>query len=274
MYSAVGPRRLSWAVVDLFGVLDGARPLLTLLPEFSMAYMEQSSSIQASHTGSTQSRNQITLRFAVNVDLPAASQLTISGVRSTLSLGPSISISSAPAVFQASATWSNSLGQLSTVSTSSTIAKGTVVEIKFMLNNPVLAQNSPDISVLIRAYFHGDNTLTPIGPTSVDKGQDKHAPLQIDSAFLAKSIRQTNSLYNALNEIFITLAVNVNLIAGDRLILSGFTGATAPEGMVAVPEHNPGAQFWGNGLWDDISKTLEIIAAQNMPACQSVGCEH
>ena len=83
-------------------------------------------------------------------------------------------------------------------------------------------------------------------------------PLQVHApAWTIKTIRQDNSNPGAANRFFVTLAANVAIQHGQRIVLSGFAGATIPANSSF--NFNPPSDFPGGELeWDDGAVIIDL----------------
>ena len=126
---------------DLIGVTNGAKPLLIVVPTFSVKSIQQSTPVP----GAT---NAMTVMLTANVNLQTGSTVTITGLTSTQTAdSASLAVISTYSFLGTTGAWKQSSGRLVLTAASGGIMSGTFCVVTFNLTNPASAQSSPAVSV-------------------------------------------------------------------------------------------------------------------------------
>jgi hypothetical protein len=125
----------------LYGVANGADPLLLVVPSFTLRSIRQS-------TPGSGATNTLTVSLTANFDLPAGSWVTITGLTgSPIADRASLPVSSTGGLLGTSGAWTQASGQLVLWVAGVGTESGTACEVTFELTNTDSAQPSPAVSV-------------------------------------------------------------------------------------------------------------------------------
>eukprot|EP00960_Hanusia_phi_P055432 762967-Hanusia_phi.AAC.1 len=217
--------------LTIFGVSNGGNVLEIVQPSFIQALITQSTPVAGV-------LNSLTLTLQMNCDLPAGSEITVSGLYGASTDNSSLLISSTPSDFQQSSIWSRANGTL--VIKSAGAYSLTIYTITFNLTNGVIDQSSPPVYIscffLLETCFSNSLTFdmtklhSPI--LGVANGTD---PLQILSpVFSLGYIVQISPLPSSTNALYVTLEANMNLEKGSIITLSNLIYASFPNTIFEV----------------------------------------
>jgi len=150
---------------------------------------------------------------------------------------------------------------------SDTVA-GELYSFSLTLTNPKCRQDPPDIFIKaspicldeIPMTTYVANMSTPShlsGIWSVSALESR--PLDVRApSFLVYEVWQTNPFANALNEIHLKLATNVDMLAGMLLTVRGLVGAVDYGAELAVAEEGGTDVLESSGTWDNATGTLIV----------------
>ena len=242
---------------DIYGVIDGQRPMNVIVPSFSLKTIEQSTPV-----ADTQVTLSVTL--TANCNFPAGSTVTIHGLTGSQTSTASLAVLSTSDLMGASGAWTQSTGKLVLTVANGGISLGTVCMIAFNLQHA--ASESPAPSISVGATIRdGDTTLGSIALTSmtypnsplygVYNGKN---PLEvIKPEFMIKEIGQSNPLASGANVISVTLVTNIDLVQSSVVTISGITNAEVAAGMSYVNLTDVTSDVLGegyggmSGYWDE-----------------------
>jgi hypothetical protein len=126
---------------DLIGVTNGAKPLLIVVPTFSVKSIQQSTPLPSA-------TNVMTVTLTANVNLQTGSTVMITGLTSTQTAdSASLAVISTSSFLGTTGAWKQSSGRLVLTAASGGIMSGTFCVVTFNLTNPASAQSSPAVSV-------------------------------------------------------------------------------------------------------------------------------
>jgi hypothetical protein len=122
-------------------VANGADPLKTVVPSFSLKSIRQSTPVSSA-------TNTLTVSLTADFDLAAGSTVTITGLTGSQTAdGASLTVSSTEGLLGTSGTWAQSSGQLVLTAASGGTVPGTTCVMTFTLTNAAEAQSSPAVTV-------------------------------------------------------------------------------------------------------------------------------
>jgi hypothetical protein len=206
------------------GVMGGADPLLVHVPSFTVKAIAQAMPLAGAS-------NQLTLTLALDCDMMAGSNITVSGLT-----GSETASTDALTVVGAGVSnlgsWRQDSSTLVLWVGSSMMANGSTYTVSFDLRNSAERQDPPSVSVsatIASAYGPGVST---VASTAMDKsGMDavgvRHgaaALLVHEPGFEIKAIGQSNPLAWASNTLTLTLSPDCDMAAGSNVTVYGLTG--------------------------------------------------
>ena len=222
--------------------------------------------------------NTINIEFATNVNMPAATKLTISGLTGsttsngqlTLSFPPSDSESSASSVYStaaisSTALWNRSTGSLVAVVQAETLANVTI-RFSFTIQNPLCCQAARVVNISTSMPCF-QNTIaswksqTSVDPSVVVNGETgETAPLLVRCPLWKVALISSSSNYpctNSVQNLTIQLNVPVGASSGVSVTLSGMGGdSLTPNGSIALSSTVVSQGQWFSsggiltGLWN------------------------
>jgi len=211
---------------------EGIRAPLVVLVQLTTKFAWQS-------TPSVNARNTIvvTLASVYGMVVEPDMKITIKGLTGSVSPDESnAAVSCASDSAQAASTqasclmdWDQMLGQLVVTSDAFiTVLSEDSFVLSFNLTNPVLPQESPDISIKI------DRILTSW--TILDKPEDQgriHAPLQI-AGFTSAFLNQSTPSQFAVNTLTVLFTLQTNLLEGTFIKISGLEGVVTSSASIDI----------------------------------------
>ncbi|EKX53221.1 hypothetical protein GUITHDRAFT_132974 [Guillardia theta CCMP2712] len=224
-----GLQRIYNQNLTIFGVSNGGNVLEIIQPSFVQALMTQATPVAGV-------LNSLTLTLQMNCNLPAGSEVTISGLYGASTENSSLAISSSPSHFQQVGVWSRANGTL--VMTSAGAYSLTSYTIIFNLTNGGIDQTSPSqyASGYVQLGMYGQSMfdLNKLHESilGVTNGSD---PLQlVTPVFSFGYIFQNSPLPSASNSMFVSFETNVNLERGSIITLSNLIYASFDKAFIEI----------------------------------------
>jgi len=195
----------------LFGVTNGADPLMVVFPSFSIKSIEQSTPVSSAI-------NKLTVTLTVNYDLKSGSTVTILGLTGSQTAdNTALAVTSTNHFLGTHGAWTKATGKLVlTVAGTGTVA-GSFCEVTFALQNTAGEQASPTVHVA--ANIHGSTgtigviasgTMTKPG-TSLFGLKNGADPLRVLVPFLGAVVP-----YNSTSIVTMVVQMSYNLAAFDK----------------------------------------------------------
>jgi ABC-type xylose transport system permease subunit len=247
----------------LLGVINGANPLIIVVPTFSVKSIQQSTPVAGA-------ANTMTVTLTANVNLEPTSVVTITGLTGAVATGPITLAGTDAGRFSDGTTpsrgvWDNTAKKLTlTVQTGQTLTAATPYTFAFVVTNPGAAQDAatPSIAASGTATFDAAAMTKP--GTALFGLANGYDPLLVVSAlptFRVATIQQSTPVVNAANTMTVTLTANVDLGVGSLVTITGLTGAVAT-GPITLAGTDAGRFSNGatasRGAWDNTEKKLTL----------------
>ena len=124
----------------LYGVSDGANPLLSAVPAFTTRSIQQSST-------SPGASNSITVTLMANYHLATGSTVTITGLTGSQTSQTEIVVTSTSGLLGTTGAWAQDTGTLVLTAATGGTQAATACAVTFSLTNPSTAQESPPVSI-------------------------------------------------------------------------------------------------------------------------------
>jgi hypothetical protein len=251
----------------LYGVANGADPLLTRVPQFVDASPSTSKSIRQS-TPVPGVPNTLTVSLKPNFELPAGSTVTITGLTgSQTEDSGNLPVTSTDGRLGTSGAWTNSSGQLVLTAAGLGMVANRQYVVTFVLTNKAEAQSSPAVSVSAAIQDGSGNSVGSIvsGPmtklgTDLYGVTDGADPLVVVvPSFSLKWIRQSTQVPGATNTLTVSLTANFNLAAGSTVTITGLTGSQTATSSI-LPVTSTSGLLGTSGEWTRSTGKLVLTA--------------
>ena len=257
---------LDSATGNLLSVTNGASPLLLVVPAFDVYDVGQSMPLVSAS-------NTITVTLEGNVDFPATSTITLSGLAGTQTADDAALVVGGAdgGLFGSAGDWSDS-GTLILTVDSVALSAGTSYTVSFSVQNTATAQGAVTVSVSASLDSGGVDD----SPLGIDMNPDTGFMLGVTNGasplltvvptFTAKSIGQSSPLNGVKNTLTITLTSDVDLAATSTVTIAGLTGTqTVTETAQAIT--SAPSNYGTAANWDEDGVRSQLLKLEQLAWC-------
>ena len=252
---------------NLFGLVNGSNPLLTVVPLINIKEIGQSFPFASLS-------NNISVTLQTKYDMAPLSIISIVGLTVSKTKSGALSLlSSSDAVFLSKSAWYQVNGTLA-VTLSKTMLHLTMYSFMFELQNGANPESSPSVS--ISAVVQAGLFNSPVIATSMSyPNQDilgvanGSNPMEIVlPVFTVKTLSQSNPLALATNVIQLEFAVNCDLETDSTILLSGLTGMQTQTGNLPALLKYADIAMLETVLWNQTAGSVEFTVGQTIGRSQ------
>ena len=215
-------------------------------------------------------KNRITVNLKCNIDVPAGTVMTVSGLTNAIDLTLTVDEGTPAWMKQSSFIFDQAAFEV-TFETKEKITAENQTSMQFDLTNPHAAQDSPAVS--IKAAWNVDETCDqPATQVIIDKlvtkivnpAEGAHALVKAgdvevlkvqDPQWLVSMVTQSTTDPSEDNTISLELASNIEIREGAKITLSGLTGFATKDGTLNVTAANFSQ---ATGTWDQVQGRLVV----------------